>query len=173
MTDLTSPTTIEEMIYKKLGRPSWGDCRTTPGWKGFFEYAKLLDDRYSVFPFTLFDSKRKNQYFIRNVQALMENGLSQKVRAKRIDSLDSLQIIELFENNDDMPVPEKRSLNFCFQTELIGLSATSSETEKALNNELKLESKTKKTIELPPAKNAGNPASIDQLYEIMTSEMPL
>lgn len=171
--EMASPTIFEEMIYKDLGRPAWGGINDNPGWSPFYHYIKLMEERYSVFPFTLFEPKKKNPYFIRNIQALREEGGADKIKASKLESMDSLQIIMMFENETEMAVPIKRALNMCFPTELVGLSATSTEADKALQAELNRDSKTKKILDLPPAKNAGNPASIDQLYEIMTSEMPL
>ena len=171
--EMTSPTTIEEMIYKRLGRPAWGDVKTTPGWSCFYSYLKNLEERYSVFPFTLFEPKKKNPYFSKNIQSLREQGGADKIKLSKIENMDSLQIIMLFEDEKEMAVPLKRTLNMCFPTELVGLSASSSEVEKAMNQEIRQMEKTKKTLNLPPAKNAGKPVSLDQLYEIMTSELPL
>lgn len=174
VTTMTAPSTIEQLIYAKLGRPAWGDIRTTPGWSQFFLYAKVFEERYSIFPYTLFEPKVKNKYYVENIIAMRNAAGAPKVKRSKLESMDSLEIIQLFENTEDMVVPVRRALNMCFPMELVGLSATSSEVEKAINQEIKEGEKIKQTVTGPPEPvNAGKKHTLDELYDIMNDDVQL
>lgn len=168
--EITSPLAIVEIIEKKQGKPKWGDTTSTEGWKEFYEYAKLIEERYSVFPYTLFEPKRKNKYYIDNIIALREKGGASRIKRSKLESLDNYQIMELFQTETEMAVPLRRALKHCYPTELVGLSASSNEYEKALEQEIKQEEKKqpKPALELPPSVNAGQKnMTVDEMAEIM------
>ena len=174
VTTMTAPSTIEQLIYENLGRPSWGTIRTTPGWSQFFLYAKVFEERYSIFPYTLFEPKIKNKYYVENIIAMRNAAGAAKIKRLKLESMDSLEIIQLFENTEDMVVPVRRALNMCFPMELVGLSATSSDIEKAINQELKEEGKSKNAVSgLPEPVNAGKQITLDELYDIMNDDVQL
>lgn len=174
ITELTAPSVIEKMIYNAIGKPEWGCIRTTPGWKSFYDYAKLFEERYSIFPYTLFDPKNKNRYYIENIQALRGIVGASKLKTTRLEQMDNYEIVKMIEEIEDITTPNRRALNMCFPTELIGLTAFTSEVEKTLDEKpvYTLRGKQPKT-ELPPSKNAGREISLDELSKIVNDDIQL
>lgn len=174
ITELTTPSVIEKMIYDAIGKPEWGCIRTTPGWKSFYDYAKLFEERYSIFPYTLFDPKDKNKYYIENIHALRKTVGADRMKTARIEQMDNFEIVKMIEGIEDITTPTRRALNMCFPTELIGLTAFTSDVEKTLDDKpvYSLRGGPQK-LELPPSINAGREISLDELLEIVNDEIQL
>lgn len=172
--DLIAPSSIEEIIIRNQGKPKWGDVRTADGWKEFFLYAKLLDERYSVFPHTMFETSRTNLYYIDNIISLRENSGAPKITLKKIQMMDNFSIMESFMSIEDIAIPTRRALNFCFPTELIGLSANSSEHHKALEEELRkqdVKDLANNTADVSQAVDDGEIfMTLEELTDIMNNE---
>ncbi|MEW2924893.1 hypothetical protein [Pseudomonas juntendi] len=174
ITNLTAPSVIERMIYDAIGKPEWGCIRTTPGWKSFYDYAKLFEERYSIFPYTLFDTKNKNRYYIENIHALRRTVGASKLKTARLEQMDNYEIVTMIENIEDITTPNRRALNMCFPTELIGLTAFTSEVEKTLDDKpINIIKDGPQKLELPPSINAGREISLDELLEIVNDEIQL
>ena len=174
ITELTAPSVIEKMIYNAIGKPEWGCIRTTPGWKAFYDYAKLFEERYSIFPYTLFEPKNKNRYYIKNIQALRGIVGASKLKTARLEQMDNYEIVKMIEEIEDITTPNRRALNMCFPTELIGLTAFTSEVEKTLNEKpIYTPGGGQPKLKLPHSKNAGRELSLDELSEIVNDEIQL
>lgn len=174
ITELTAPSVIEKMIYDAIGKPEWGCIRTTPGWKSFYDYAKLFEERYSIFPYTLFDTKNKNKYYIENIHALRKTVGASKLKTARLEQMDNFEIVTMIENIEDITTPNRRALNMCFPTELIGLTAFTSDVEKTLDEKPVYSLRGgQQRLDIPPSKNAGRELSLDELSEIVNEEIQL
>lgn len=108
------PSDIQKFLIAEIGKPPKNNFNS-PGFIEFYDYAKHLDERYSIYPNTMLSPKKLNRYYINNILALDENVLWKNLKRKKVEQFQMHEIFEIFEN-EGLP---RNALHRCFGEELI------------------------------------------------------
>ncbi len=108
------PSYVKEILRREIGKPP-KENYSSPGFIEFYDYIRLLEERYSIYPNTMLSPKQTNKYYVDNILALDEKILWKKLKRKQIERFQMHEIFELFEG-EALP---RSALHRCFGEELI------------------------------------------------------
>lgn len=108
------PSYVKEILRREIGKPP-KENYSSPGFIEFYDYIRLLEERYSIYPNTMLSPKQTNRYYVDNILALDEKILWKNLKRKKVEQLQMHEIFELFEN-EGLP---RNALHRCFGEELI------------------------------------------------------
>lgn len=108
------PSYIKEILRREIGKPP-KENYSSPGFIEFYDYIRLLEERYSIYPNTMLSPKQTNKYYIENILALDEKVLWKNLKRKHVERFQMHEIFEIFES-EGLP---RSALHRCYGEELI------------------------------------------------------